>query len=233
MCLTLPEAVRSGLALWLDPSNLGPVGSHVSTWCDQSGNMNDALAINPDALPQVSLAGLTLAYGMSNAAFLVHNNSTIDLGAGDFLILVVAGITHVTEGHGLFNKSNGDFVFPKGVTLDWEINGVNDFRVTGQINETVTASTIGTAPGPERLYGLRRVSDHVELRINDQIVNTATALATPGASTLNAADVYLGQYGDFDQASVDSLHAVVVVRGQLSSGDVAALETYLMQAFGL
>jgi hypothetical protein len=232
-CLTLSPVVRSGVALWLDPSNLGPVGTDVTTWCDQSGQMNDALNFDVAAVPQVIPGGIALPYGTLDAAFVVGDGPSIDLGADDFLILVVAGISHGTQGKSLFRKFNGDAAFPKQVALEWISQPGIGFRVTGEINETTGVSSVATDAGPVRLYGLRRANDQMEVRVNGQIVSSVP-LATPGASTeSDGNDVFIGEIGYGDPTSVDTLHAAVVIRGVLDSTEVAKLETYLVTAFGL
>jgi hypothetical protein len=229
-CLNLSQAVRNNLALWLDPSNLGPPGSKVDTWCDQSGHVNDAYALFE--LPTVTADGIELAYGTTGAGLAIGNDPSIDFGASDFLVLIVVGITQGSEGRTIFLKSDGATMFPKQVGLEWLVSGSDGLRLMGEVNETTAVSPVATDPGPVRLYGLRRVNDQVELRINGVIVKT-TPLATPGASTENGRDVFIGESGSGDPFSVNTLHAVVVIRGALDSTEVGTLEGYLLGAFGL
>jgi len=231
-CLDLSSAMQKGLSLWLDPTNLGPVGTTATIWCDQSGHMNDAYNFDVDSLPQVIPGGLMLPYGTDDAGFVVGNDPSIDFGADDFLILVVAGITHGADGKGIFLKYDGQTTFSKQVTLQWLLVDQIGFRVTGQINDTTGISSMATDAGPIRLYGLRRAADQMEIRINGQIVDS-TPLVTSGASTMNDGYVFIGEESFGDSAPVDTLHAAVVIRGSLAPNDVGTLETYLMTAFGI
>ena len=172
-----------------------------------------------------------LPYGTDNAGFVVGNGPDIDLGADDFLLLIVAGISHSTEAKTFFRKSDS-LAFPKQAALEWLFYNPDGFRLTGEINETTVVSNVATDAGPMRLYGLRRVSERAEIRVNGQIVGSLP-LATPGASTQNDSDLFIGIVGYFVPTPVDTLHAAIVVRGALDSADVGRLEAYLMQAFGL
>ena len=231
-CLTLSNAVRTGTMLWLDPSNLGPVGSKVSLWCDQSGQKNHAYALGENNLPQVSRDGVTLAYGTDDAAFVVGNSPSIDLGSDDFLILVVAGIQHGTEAKSIFRKSKGGSEDPQ-VGIEWlYYPATSVFRLTGFVNETSATSLTATDAGRVRLYGLRRADENLDLRVNGQTLRSLP-LVTSGASTRNESDLFLGQFGYGDPRSVDSLHAVVVIRGKLEAAEVGRLESYFVSAFGL
>lgn len=184
------------------------------------------------ALPSVTATGVAIQR-FPNAAFRIPNSTTIDVGGDDFLVLVVADL-HGIGIRSLFNKSDGDFQFPKGITLDWEFDpSTNDHWVLGKINDTVTRSNLPIEGGTTRLYGLRRVGDQAELRINGEIVNSPTTLLTPGASTENSLDANLGQLGVGDPAPLDEIHEAIIVRGVLSSKDVGLLESYLLQAFSL
>jgi hypothetical protein len=236
-CHPISDAIRSGLALWLDSSNLGPVGSRVSTWCDQSGKANHAIADNTDALPQVILQGVTFAYGMRNAAFYVPDSPAIDLGADDFLVLVVGGISRDQEAKSLFRKYELVGGAPKQVALEWLFQGESiGYRLVGLLNETSLVSGIATPTNlvvPERLYALRRSGDQVELRINGQIVSKVPSLGTPGASTRNEGDLYIGEWGNYNNVPIETLSAVVVVRGTTSDHDVGELEADLIEAFAL
>jgi len=52
----------------------------------------------------------------------------------------------------------------------------------------------------------------------------------PGLSTTNAADVYLGMSG-FNGSPVDSIEAVVAIRGSIESTDLTQLEAFMRDVF--
>lgn len=233
--LVLSQLLRDKLVLWLDPSNLGPVGSPVSIWCDQSGKLNDALALSDDDPPRVTEGGgVSLAYLKLSAGLFVAHSETLNFGNGEFLVLVVSGFSHPEVGKTFFKKSNDDLTFPKQVVMDWVNYVPEGRRFTGRINETFAFANMGTAPGVERLYGLRRLGETLQVRVNGVLLNpSGTTLVTPGASTDNDGGLYLGVDNDYDNNPVDTLRAVIVVRGHLEESEVGDLEAYLISAFNL
>jgi len=233
-CLTLTETMQIGSVLWLDPSNLGPAGSSTNTWCDQSGDYNDAFALSAGALPKVMPSGgLMLDYGVDGAGLVVPEYPTLDFGAGDFTILMVVGFNHGGIGKTFFLKQNnppGDF--PKQLVMEWLIATPPDFSFVGFVNETEFVSSKPTGAGVERVYGLRRIGDDVQLRVNGNIVNTGTLL-TRGASTDSNGNIYLGSRGGLDFETVDTIRAAIMIGGSLTDQEVGALEAWLLAAFGI
>jgi hypothetical protein len=219
--------------LWLDPSNLGPAGSTTDTWCDQSADLNDALALYPNALPKVMPSGgLTLDYGVNGAGLTVLENSTLDLGSGDFTILMVIGFNHGSAGKTFFLKQSPPSPFPQQLAMQWFMATPPNPSFTGFVNATELVSSSPTPPGDERVYGLRRSGDNLQLRVNGNIVSTSV-LATPGASTDSSGNIYLGSRGGIDPETVDTIRAVIVIGGSLTDKEVGDLEAWLLAAFGI
>jgi hypothetical protein len=225
--------MKFGSVVWLDPSNLGPAGSTTSTWCDQSGDRNDAFVLRPNALPTVmSSGGITLDYGVEGAGLYVPENPTLDLGTGDFTVLMVTGFSHGSVGKTFFLKQGPPSPFPQQLEMEWLIATPPDFSFTGFVNATELVSSSPTPAGVERLYGLRRMGDNLELRVNGNIVSTKV-LQTLGASTDNSGDIILGSRGDIDTETVDTIRAVIWISGSLKNDELGALEAWLLAAFGL
>ena len=233
---TVSDAVRAGLVLWLDSTNLGPVNSSVSIWCDQSGQQNDAYAIRDnDPLPMVIAGGgVLLPYGQQGGGLIVGDSPSLDLASDDFLVLVVAGFSHGQVFKTFFRKSNDSFTFPKQVILDWINLDTLGFRFSGHVDEATAVFDQPTPPGTERLYGLRRVGDQIQVRVNGTTISSdQVPVSTPGESITNAANLYLGASGDADDNTIDQLRAVVVVHGTLSDPDVGHLEGQLITTYNL
>jgi hypothetical protein len=232
-CLMLTEAMRNGLVLWLDPSNLGQAGSDVPIWCDQSGHQNDAYGIDDSFLPIVTrTGGLTLDYNQAGAGLEVGDDPSLNLGSDDFTILVVAGINHPNVAPTLLRKTNADFDFPKQYVLAWEANSLFELHLAGQVNETVAISNAVLTSGFERLYVLRKNGNQVEVRING-VLSGSAPLATSGASTENDGVLFIGCAGLGDSRSVDTLRAAIMIHGSLTDDEVGQLEEYLVGAFNL
>ncbi len=232
-CLALTPAMQVGSVLWLDPSNLGPPGSSTNTCCDQSGDYNDAFALSPGALPEVMPnGGLMLDYGVDGAGLVVPEYPTLDLGAGDFTILMVTGFNHDEVGKTFFLKQSPPSPFPKQLVMEWMTVTPPDFSFIGDVNDTELVSSKPTAAGVERVYGLRRTGDNLQQRVNGTIVSTSV-LQTPGATTDSSGDIYLGSRGPVDSETVDTIRAVIMIGGSLTNEEVGALEAWLLAAFGI
>jgi len=195
---------------------------------------NDAFALSAGALPKVMPSGgLMLDYGVDGAGLVVPEYPTLDFGAGDFTILMVVGFNHGGIGKTFFLKQNnppGDF--PKQLVMEWLIATPPDFSFVGFVNETEFVSGKPTGAGVERVYGLRRIGDDVQLRVNGNIVNTGTLL-TRGASTDSNGNIYLGSRGGLDFETVDTIRAAIMIGGSLTDQEVGALEAWLLAAFGI
>ena len=61
-----PDAIRSSLAFWFDPTSLVSVGGLVTRWADRSGNGNDALQATAAYEPAYNPAGIG---GLPSATF--------------------------------------------------------------------------------------------------------------------------------------------------------------------
>jgi len=224
-CITLSDAVRNGLVLWLDPTNLPPPQQAVPIWQDQSGQGNDAIAQDDAHLPSAFAGGVALVQ-TCGAGFLVHAAPSLDFGAADFTVLVVASVGNVAA-TSFFMKVDVSRVPNGQLWLRWVYSdALGADTLQGVVNTTtLTAGQAIPADSP-RLYVLRRANDTIELRTNGTSLGSV-AITNPSVTTDSAADLYLGVLGLLGE-DVGTMEAVVAVRGQIEDSDVSELESYLL-----
>jgi len=232
-CLTLPEDVRSNLVLLLWPSNLPTtVGSPVSVWADQSGQGNDAYALSTTGLPQVIPDGVQLDSSQQGTGFVVLDSPSLDFSAGDFAVIVVAGLSSSATPLSFFRKSDGARTSSQQISIDWVLSPTSSAlagKPQGVVDETTVLATTDVSQPSVGAYTLYRSTDSLELRLNETVLGTGN-LPTPGLSTTNAEDLYLGVSGMLG-SPVDSIEAVVAIRGSLGSTELDQLEGFVRDVF--
>jgi hypothetical protein len=230
-CFPLPPAVRANLVLLLWPSNLPRVGSPVDVWRDQSGQGNHAGALHPtDAPPHVIPNGVHLDPNQVGSGFVVLNSPSLDFGSGDFTIIVVAGLASSTAPVTFFQKWDGARQNSRRISIDWVLSSAIAGRPQGALNDTPLLTDTDLPQPSVGAYSLRRAIDRVELRLNEALLGSAT-LPTPGLSTTNSNDVYLGVNG-FGGRPADSLAAVIAIRSAIAPTDLNELQAFLRINFG-
>ena len=230
-CLPLPEAVRANIVLLLWPSNLPPVGSTVEVWRDQSGQHNDAYPIYPSALPHVIASGVKLDSNQAGSGFEVADSASLDFASGDFAVIVVAGLAGSNRDVAFFNKNDGAPGSTRKVSLRFSLSSVTTGGPRGYVNDLVLTSPRNTSQPSVGVYNLRRRGDHVDLRLNGGVVIGADFM-TPGSSTTNSQNVFLGTGSEVSNVA-DSMSAVIVVRGPISQTDLDNLESWLAMMFAV
>jgi hypothetical protein len=198
----------------------------VDVWHDQSGQGNDAIPGNEKALPVAESNGVTLSQTALGAGFSVPANPSLDFGAGDFLVLVMAGV--VSGGStSLYMKTDTSRMDARQVWLRWYISPQADgSEIEGLVNDTEVTPGPAIQPGLPALFGLWRFNNQEQLRLNGTAIASAN-ISSPATSTDNNADLFLGMVGSLGNAT-KSLHAVVAVRGTLTAAEVASVESFLM-----
>ena len=221
--------MRQALVLWLDPSNLPAAGISVSRWPDRSGQGNDALALSPEAIPRSRGDGLQMMEAAGGSLRLTHD-PTLDFGAQDFALLVVATVKAVPPSC-LYRKRSADRTAPRGVELEWGFSvPLAETTIRASVNDDLIQSgRRGLADERPHLFVLRRTGAMAELRLDGQ-PDVFAALAQPEQSTSNEEHAYLGGCSAF-AFPVPALHAVVGLRGPVPTSDLARLEGFLLQAF--
>ena len=144
-------------------------------------------------------------------------------------MIVVAGLVSNNKQVALFTKADGARGAQSGVTLDWKISSPTSGTPRAIVNDTEVVATIDTLQPSVGVYSVQRVVDHVDLRLNGTVLKS-TDLLPPGMSTTNSAVAYLG-VGSVAGFVADTLAAVVIVRGRISSMDLSDLESFLRTLF--
>lgn len=230
-CFTLPDAVRANLVLLLWPSNLPAVGSAVSMWPDQSGQGNDGYALNPAAAPTVIPDGVHLDQTQLGGGFVVRDDPSLNFAAGDFALVVVAGLSSSSTPLTIARKTDGARTNSRQIAIDWG-RFTGDAALTGglqgAIDDTTIVATHDIAQPSVTAYTLYRSADHAELHSNGALFGSTDLPA--GISTTNAADVYIGVNGMFGSPA-DSIEAVIAIRGPIESTVLNQLELFLRDVF--
>ena len=193
-CLSLPAAVRANLVLLLWPSNLPAVGQAVPLWSDQSGQGNHAHALYPSAPPTSS----PTASSSTRPNWAAGSSSpTVPRWTS------ARAISRSSRGRTLlqhervsfFRKSDGARENSRQISIDWVLSSATDGPATRTaVNDTLVVTGMDLTQPSVGAYTLRRVTDHLELRLNGVVLGSAD-LPTAGLSTSNADDVFLGVYG--------------------------------------
>ncbi len=164
------------------------------------------------------------------AALSIVNSPSLDFGSGDFAIIVVAGLASSTTPVTFFQKSDGARLNGRRITIDWVLSSAIAGRPHGALNDTPLLTDSDLPQPSVGAYALRRATDRVELRLNEAVLGSAD-LPTPGLSTTNSNDVYLGVSG-FNGRPADSLAAVIAIRSAIAPTDLKELQSFLRINFG-
>jgi hypothetical protein len=230
-CFPLPPAVRANLVLLLWPSNLPPVGSPVDVWRDQSGHDNHAVALFPTAPPHVIANGVQLDASQRGSGFVVANSPSLDFGSGDFAIIVVAGLASGTTPVSFFRKSDGLRENSRQISLEWVRSASNEGQLQAAVNDTPVVATRDVRQPSVGAYALRRMTDYLELRVNEAVLGSAD-LPAAGMSTTNAQHVYLGVANMLGNPA-ESIEAVIAIRGAIDSAHLEELLAFLRASFAI
>lgn len=215
----------TGLVLWLDDT-VGIVqdpqkpGS-VRRWLDQSGKGNNADVTNyqtyePAIDPAVLNGHDAVAYQSSFGCLLPPSSTDFQFGTGDFLIAAVVKLATPNQapGHYLWNASStGANVYQdesNNITL---LAGGNEVVVH---NNDISKFHIVVATGAA--LGLR-----VDTQSATGVTNTTDLTAMTGCIMSTTSSL----------TGTNEIAEVIVVKGTVSSGDVANLESYWKTKFNL
>jgi len=228
-CFPLPSAVRANLVILLWPSNLPAVGSPVDVWRDQSGQGNDARALFPTAPPHVIPNGVQLDASQRGSGFIVVNSPSLDFGSGDFAIIVVAGLASSTTPVSFFRKSDGARENSRQISLEWGRSASNEGQLQAAVNDSPVVATRDVPQPSVGAYSLRRMTNFLELRVNEAVLGR-TDLPAAGLSTTNAQHVYLGVANMLGNPA-ESIAAVIAIRGSIDPADLNELLAFLRTNF--
>jgi hypothetical protein len=233
-----------GLALWLD-AGLGVSvegDGTVSSWRDRSGRDNHAVA-DGALLRPVSVAGPNgrpmIAFRSPEGADGVHlrvrDAPTLRWGSDPFLLVVVGLSTNEAPSPGLLFRKRG--LEPTANGLELMAEGPGDGRLQASLRpdrapyETIAQHLTNGRPFA---FAVRRTGTNLlELRVNGHADGRV-----PGAMVSDisgpGADVLLGAGADPPCCQLTGgIAEVIAVAGELSDDDLARVESYLRNKYGL
>jgi hypothetical protein len=237
-----------GLALWLDASLGVTAGSDdtVSSWRDQSGRGNDAIAGDAGSRPKASRGGANgsplVLFGSSQApqsVFVrVPDAPTLRWGTGPFAVILVAASENHTALPGLLFRKRGPD--PTASRLELMAEGPGDGRLQASLRpdlapyETIAQHLTNGRPFA---FAVRRtVAGVLELRVNGQPNGRVLGPQVLVDISAPGADIVLGAGADQDPPCCQlsgGIAEVIGVEGDLSDDDLSRVETYLRDKYGL
>jgi hypothetical protein len=241
-----PAAFGGRLVVWLDAAR-GASGTPIASWADQSGAGNTAtqtMAGRQPALTASAINGLPAVTFDGATTFLeIADSATTRWGTGDFALMVVArGAPNVATNAMLYNKSEAGAPYA-GINLFLNVTrGAVTAKASIQLDADFHATTgddFGDAN--PHLFGGRLVttgaSALLEMRVDGErqgmlsFTGGAVNLDASGRATIVGHNGYSPLSGF--QAFKGDIAEIVAVKGTISDAELADLEAYLMDKYGL
>jgi hypothetical protein len=238
-----PRAL-DGLVLWLDAATgiTTTTGERVMRWADQSSHGNHALQNIARARP-ILQAGNTgqrpwVMFGMDDQLdiFLrISDTEALQWGIGDFAVLIVGRSTNTYPDYGTFIRKN----MASPPFTGWLVGSGNPMSgsLFFQLRYSDVSLNTGVPPAHNTdqpfLIGVRRWDlTKAEIRLNGSSTVTATVPALNVGNEFR--DIFIGAHGEEPvQQLKGGISEIVAVKGTLSPGDLAMLETYLLSKHAL
>ena len=257
-----PDAVAfspaslGGLSLWLEASKgvTSDGSNRVNAWNDQSGKGNHALFVANDA--SSAIAPLLIANGVNSRPAVQFGNpggspsatrmeiadsASLRLGTGDFYISVVAMWTNGDPGTP--NSNVWGLLYHKADAPNYT-GGAHFF---GSFPDPVTDGTLGggSSAGIKTLTATKKLNNGVfrhlafvrssgtlTVRVNGTVDGAPTTGATANCDAPNIA-AYIGALpNDYHQLQ-GKIAELILVKGPMSTKDVADLEAHLKAKYAL
>ena len=254
-----PSQLGTNLVLWLEgDKGVTQTTNVVSTWADQTNYHNDAnggsgqgahqptydaTAINN--LPAVEFA-IPQQFQTPSQYLTIPDSASLQLGAGDFAIFMVAEYTNSIQAQG---GSQGAFYYkvagtntPTGPELLGNSgSGTNnslESRVRARLTATdnVNSAATGFNDGKYHRIGMRRNGAALEVWADGVVTSFTPDAGAPGDVSATGSDVSIGAAvgGNFPQFRLaGGIAEVIVVKGTISDGDVSGLDGYFKSKYAL
>jgi len=252
-CLTLTTQMRNGLILWADRTSLPDAGSPVTVWRDRSLLKNDIVAYNFGYAPKVQMdeRGPIVEIDEERAVLATKAGPQHRLKRSDFSILVLARCDENTRlgtlfqrhssdrpstGLGLFcNHTGGGYagpVMPAPNRVFFMVEDERQIMTFGDGGAIASKSTFD--PGKLRLMVARRISDHIQLRVDGVLEGDVQIPASLSLDDENPS--FIGALPTIFTVATTTFNggiaAVIVVRGPLEDDELAQLESFVLRNFG-
>jgi len=229
-----------GLALWLDGSKgvTSDGSGNVSKWADQSGNANDAVQATANRQPSIVTPGINgksvIRFNPPSALYpylTIPDATTLRLGTGDFYITAVAK-RPVDNAflNCVLSKQNAGAPFA-GYAVYLNLSAPH---AGGQLdaNTNILSSGGPYGDGVARQFGFARTSNTATFRVNGATQGTLPSTAVnsdaPGVALSIGGVAPSGLH-----PLVGDLAELVIVKGAISTSDMAAIEAYLQAKYAL
>jgi hypothetical protein len=253
-CLTVGDRLRRSLVLWADRTSLPAPGGTVTRWLDRSGLGNHIVAHNLGAPPRVQRdeVGPLVEIDETGHVLRTEPGPALELGAKDFVIMVLARCDARTVAGALFDKQTGARPLA-GVSLYCNHNGAEALPLTTALtnnrmflkvsdavaltgpSEGAVASQHTFDPGTLHLVVARRTeAARLQLRVDGQL--EAEVRIAADTNLYDQRPAFVG--ADFSTLSGVSttfdggLAAVIVVRGPMLDQEVEELESFVLRSMG-
>jgi hypothetical protein len=242
-----PAAFGTRLVVWLDAAR-GVTGSPVTRWADQSGAGNHAAQTVAGSQPALTAAGInglpSLTFNGQATFLRIADSATTRWGTGAFTVMVVArGAPNTNTNAMLYQKSEAASPYNGlNLYLNSARASVSTTRVGIQVNADLYTFT-GDDFGDDQphLFGGRLITAGtsnglLDIRV-DGVRNGALGVPYPVNVDAPGRDTIIGHNGYSTtpglQAFAGDIAEIVAVHGTVSDAELASLEAYLMDKYGL
>ncbi len=252
-----PSQLGTNLVLWLEgDKGVTQANNAVSAWADQTSYHNDASGgtgqfahpptINATAINNLPAVEFGAGQTQAGTYLTIPDSASLELGAGDFAVFMVAEYTNPTTGQGMGQGTFYDKVAgantPTGPQLYGNAGGGNQTltaSIRARINASDNVNSTGTTynDGKYHRIGIRRNGTTLEVWTD----GTPTSFQPDAGGNIDVSatgsDVYIGAApsgnGFTTLRLVGGIAEVVGVKGTLSDGDVSGLDGYFKTKYAL
>lgn len=240
-----PATLGSRLVLWLEGDAFKNVDGSV-VWPDKSGAKNDAFQDASTRMPFLvdgGMDGSVNGHGVvrfsGNQFLSIVDNAGLQWGSSDFGFYIVMRHTNGAPNMPTYGIAYGKWT-------DTPAGGYPGFFMwasypasTGYVarldaNQPVQSDG-GMNDGQLRLVGARKVGSDFELRVGGAQVDRRADASVPDASAFDAPGLpaFIGGRPAQVQQLQGDIAEILAVKGTLSAGEQASLETYLKAKYGM
>jgi len=238
-------ASLSGTVLWLDAARgVERTGDRVTRWLDQSSRRNHASPDGERSSPtfvDVALNGRpALLFDGKSQYLRVPDSASLQFGAGDFVMAVALSHTTPTDtawGYGCV-VSKQEITYPFVGPSLWGNSERRRGQLMGQLvyhEQHVLTGAQNLNHGAPLVVLLHRRTDaegtNLVLRVN-RVVSQSTLRPGIDLSALGA-PLHIGGTPDPRQSLLGSIAEIVAIKGAVATADAQALETYLIDKYGI
>ncbi len=243
-----PIAIQAKLAFWLDPTSLESLNGAVPQWNDLSGHGNNAAQANPAFQPAYNASGI---HGLPSATFngpitflAIPDSVSMRWGTTDFAVFAVIRATSATAAFAMVYQKTAPGPAYDGLNL--YINSgkpVASTLAAAQVQATVYVDSVAPPAtfidSTVHILGARRIGNTLEIRVDGTSSNTLTD--NTGSVTVDVSAVgsngVIGANGGNTSPEFQQVHGdiaeLVAVNGTLTASDLASLEGYLKDRYGV